>query len=313
MLCSGKSQLTLKMVLIVKKIIAFQGEHGAYSDEAIRQSFPDVETLPCENFETIFHRVIKGEANQGFLPIENSTVGTVAQSYELLLENDLRVQAEIIFRVEHMLLALPGTRPEDIVRVKSHPQALSQCEGFLRRRGLTPVAAYDTAGSARDLAATPEPGTAVIASQLAGDLYGLDVIERGIEDDTYNSTRFFVIGHDDIARDDRPQKTSIVFATRHKPAALYECLGVFAEAEVNLTKLESRSMRSRPWQYWFYLDFEGHATDPNCERALNGLLRLASFVKLLGSYPSAPKPDVVAPPNTGLHHLPLPSAKENGS
>ena len=292
----------------MKKIIAFQGEHGAYSDEALRQSFADVQSLPCENFETIFQQVFKGEAAHGFLPVENSTVGTVAQSYELLLEYDLRVQAEVIFPVHHMLLAPAGTRPEDIVRVKSHPQALSQCEGFLRRRGLEPVVGYDTAGSARDLAAKPEKGTAAIASRLAGELYNLDIVEKNIEDDQYNSTRFFLIGHDDAVRDDRPQKTSIVFATRHQPAALYECLGAFAEAEINLTKLESRSRRSRPWQYWFYLDFEGHATDPSCERALNGLLRHASFVKLLGSYPAAPKPENVISATTGLHHLPVPKA-----
>lgn len=296
----------------MKPTIAFQGAHGAYSDEAIRQQYPDVDTLPCEHFEDIFDVVQHGHAAHGMLPVENSIAGTVAQAYELLLARDLRVQAEIIFRVEHMLLAAPDTKIDDIRRVKSHPQALSQCETFIRRRGWEPVAANDTAGSARMLAQHPEAATAVIASKLAGKLYGLQVIEASIEDDAYNSTRFFVVGQDDSPRDERPQKTSVVFATRHRPAALYECLGAFATNAVNLTKLESRSRRSRPWQYWFYLDFEGHVEDANCERALHGLLRHASFVKLLGSYPAAPIPDMHSRNTSTLHDINLPSiTKDN--
>jgi len=274
-----------------KPSIAFQGEHGAYSEEAIRQQYSDsMTTVPYRGFTDIFDAVNDGTVEHGMLPVENSSAGTVAQSYELLLEHDLRVQSEIIFRVHHMLLATANTSIDDIQRVKSHPQALAQCEGYLRRRGWEPVAVYDTAGSARDLATTSEPSTAVLASALAGDLYGLNILERGVEDDPYNSTRFFVIGHKDAVRGDEPQKTSVVFAVRHTPAALYECLGAFARNEVNLTKLESRPMRFRPWQYWFYLDFEGHVEDPACEQAIVGLMRHASMVKLLGSYPAAPNP-----------------------
>lgn len=269
-------------------MIAFQGEPGAYSEEAIRKNFgATVETLPCRSFSEIFQAIQSGKAKHGLLPVENSMAGTVAQSYELLFEHDLRVQAEVILRVRHMLLSTPDTSLDQIVRVKSHPQALAQCEGYLRRRGWEPIPAYDTAGSARDLAAAPEVGTAVIASALAGELYGLTVLDSNIEDEPYNSTRFFLIGTEDTTRTDQPHKTSIVFAVRHKPAALYECLGAFARQNINLTKLESRPMRSRPWQYWFYLDFEGHAQDPACERALIGLLQHASMVKLLGSYPAA--------------------------
>lgn len=269
-------------------MIAFQGEPGAYSEEAIRKNFgATVETLPCHSFAEIFQAVQSGKAKHGLLPVENSMAGTVAQSYELLFEHDLRVQAEVILRVRHMLLSTPDTNIDQVVRVKSHPQALAQCEGYLRRRGWEPVPAYDTAGSARDLAAQSEAGTAVIASALAGELYGLTVLDSNVEDEPYNSTRFFLIGTEDAPRTDQPHKTSIVFAVRHKPAALYECLGAFARQNINLTKLESRPMRSRPWQYWFYLDFEGHAQDPGCERALIGLLQHASMVKLLGSYPAA--------------------------
>jgi prephenate dehydratase len=291
----------------VKTIIAFQGAHGAYSDEALRQHFTGAHTLPCEHFYSVFEAVLSEQAQHGLLPVENSIAGTVAQVYELLLDHDLRVQAEIIFRIEHMLLAAPGTRLQDIRRVKSHPQALSQCEGFIQRRGLEAIAANDTAGSAQDLAQHPDARTAVIASRLAGELYDLEVIERDVADDTYNFTRFFVVGLDDSPHDDRSQKTSVVFATRHKPAALYDCLGAFARNHVNLTKLESRSRRSHPWQYWFYLDFEGHAEDPACERALTGLLRSASFVKLLGSYPAAPLPDHRTPSTNALHDVPLPN------
>ncbi|NDJ84824.1 MAG: prephenate dehydratase [Chloroflexi bacterium] len=270
-------------------IVAFQGEEGAYSEEAIFQHFGQVQTLPCHSFTEIFQSIGKRTAQFGILPVENSMAGTVAQSYELLLEHDFRVQAEVILRVHHMLLALPGTTRDEIQRVKSHPQALAQCEAYLRRRGWEAVATYDTAGSARGLATHPEPGTAVIASALAGTRYGLITIDSGIEDEPYNSTRFFVIGDDEPERSDMAHKTSVVFAVRHSPAALYECLGAFARNQVNLTKLESRSMRSRPWQYWFYLDFEGHVDDPACEKALLGLLRHASLVKLLGSYPAAPR------------------------
>ena len=277
-----------------KPTIAFQGEHGAYSEEAIREHYGDtMTTVPYRGFTDIFDAVNSRTVDHGMLPVENSSAGTVAQSYELLLEHDLRVQAEIVFRVHHMLLADANTTIDDIKRVKSHPQALAQCEGYLRRRGWEPVAVYDTAGSARDLAANPEPNTAVLASALAGEMYGLNVLEQGVEDDPYNSTRFFVIGHEDAVReDDAPQKTSVVFAVRHTPAALYECIGAFARNEVNLTKLESRPMRFRPWQYWFYLDFEGHMEDTACEQAVVGLMKHSSMVKLLGSYPAAPNLNV---------------------
>ncbi|MBN1967283.1 MAG: prephenate dehydratase, partial [Anaerolineae bacterium] len=239
-------------------IVAFQGEHGAYSEEAIHRHFGDeTRTLPCETFIAIFEAIQRGEATNGMLPVENALAGTVAQAYELLLEHDFRVQAETILPVRHCLLAPPGTTLEDIRQVRSHPQALIQCAEAVRRRGWAPVATYDTAGAARELAQKPEPGTAVIASAFAGQLYGLDVLESGIEDHPFNSTRFFVIGLDDAERHD-PSKTSLVFAVRHRPRALYDCLGAFARRDINLTKIESRPIRGRPWQYWFYLDFEGH-------------------------------------------------------
>jgi prephenate dehydratase len=271
-------------------IVSFQGVAGAYSEEAIRQYFgPDVEVCPCRTFSDLFIAVEEGSAEYGMLPIENAVAGSVVQSYELLMEHDLRVRAEVILRVRHRLQALPGTKLSDLKRVKSHPQALAQCERYLARRGLEAVPSFDTAGSARDLAQNPEPETGAIASELAAELYGLEILDDGIEDLSFNYTRFFVLGLDDPPRAQR-SKTSLIFTTRHNPGALYDSLGEFAKRNINLTKIESRPRRNRPWQYLFYLDFEGHWQDTECEAALMGLLRRASFVKLLGSYPAATTP-----------------------
>jgi len=270
--------------------VAFQGERGAYSEEAIYQFFgSEVETQPCRSLEGIFEAVESGATDYGALPVENSTAGSINQAYDLLLDHDLRIWGEVILRVRHALLAPPSTALADIQRVRSHPQALVQCERYLSNHGWTPETAYDTAGSARDLAAAPEPGVAAIASRLAGQLYELEELDYGIEDSFYNYTRFFILSHQEPPRAQR-SKTSLVFTTRHQPGALYECMGEFARRRINLTKIESRPRLNRPWQYIFYLDFEGHCQDPECEAALMGLLRRSSFVKLFGSYPAATTP-----------------------
>ncbi len=270
--------------------VAFQGERGAYSEEAIHQFFgSEVQTLPREAFEGVLDAVDSGAAGYGMLPVENSTAGSINQAYDLLLDHDLRVWGEVILRVRHALLAPAGTTLADIEQVRSHPHALAQCRRYLSNHGWAARTAYDTAGSARDLAAAPAPGVASIASRLAGQIYGLEELDYGIEDSLYNYTRFFVLSHQDPPRAQR-NKTSVVFAARHQPGALYECMGEFAKRRVNLTKLESRPRVNRPWQYIFYLDFDGHCQDPECEAALMGLLRRSSFVKLLGSYPAATTP-----------------------
>lgn len=270
--------------------VAFQGVAGAYSEEAIRQYFgPEVESIPCKTLDDLFPTVESGDVDYGMLPVENAVAGSVTRSYELLMEHDLRVNAEVILHVRHMLLALPDVKLEGLKRVRSHPQALAQCARYLARRGLEPVPAFDTAGSARDLAENPDPETGVIASALAAELYGLQILDRDIEDLRFNYTRFFVLGMEDPPRSQR-SKTSLVFSTRHQPGALYESLGEFAKRSINLTKIESRPRRNQPWQYLFYLDFEGHWQDPECEAALMGLLRRSSFVKLLGSYAAATTP-----------------------
>lgn len=271
----------------MKKIVAFQGIEGANSDLAIRQHFgEEAEVFPCRTLEDVFSAIHRNhKVVYGLLPVENVQAGAVSQAYELLMDSDFRIQADIVLHVHHALLAAPGSRLGDLRRARSHPHALAQCERFLRRNNLTAVPWYDTAGSAKDLAEEPEAGTAAIASELAGELYGLELVEGHIEDVEYNFTRFFLLGHDDPPMAEY-NKTSIVFATRQRPSALYDCLGEFASRNINLTKLESRPRRNRPWEPVFYLDFEGHWQEPHVQEMMARLLQRASFVKSLGSYPA---------------------------
>jgi prephenate dehydratase len=271
----------------VPLVVAYQGEPGAYSQEAIYQHFgPGVDTLACHSFDEIFRAVETSSAKAGLLPVENSQAGSINQAFDLLLDHDLRVIGEVKLRVRHCLLAPRGTPATEIRQVRSHPQALAQCERYIRNRGWQPLPAYDTAGSARELAEAPEPGTAAIASALAGRTYGLEVLDAGIEDSPDNTTRFFLLGREEPPPG-KYNKTSLVFATLHTPGALYNVLGELSSRGINLTKIESRPRRNRPWHYVFYVDLEGHWQDAAVHRALIGLLARTAFVKLLGSYPAA--------------------------
>jgi prephenate dehydratase len=270
--------------------VAFQGVKGAYSESAIYQFFgPDTPTLPCPSLEGIFLAVETGRADLGVLPVENALAGSVPRAYELLMERDLRIQAEIIMRVQHTLMAAPGAKLADLKRVRSTLLSLQQCDKFINQHNLETLPSSDTAGAARDLATHPEPDLGVIASKLAAQIYHLDILQEEVEDAAFNYTRFFVLGSQDPPRAQR-SKTSLIFSARHLPGSLYHCLGEFAERNINLTKIESRPRRNRPWQYLFYLDFEGHWQDPPAEAALLGLLRQAGLVKMLGSYPMATTP-----------------------
>ncbi len=272
--------------------VAFQGVAGAYSEQATRQFFgPEVESVPCRTLADVFFATEDNQADYGMLPVENAIAGSVTRSYELLMEHDLRIHAEVILRVRHMLLALPGTQLADLKRVRSHPQALAQCRRYLARHDLESEPAFDTAGSARDLVESEQTDTAVIASELAAELCNLDILDRAIEDYPFNYTRFFILSLSSPPRAQR-NKTSLLFTTPHQSGVLYECLGEFARRHVNLTKIESRPRLNQPWQYIFYLDFEGHCQDPECEAAIMGLLRRSSYVKLLGSYPAATTPEL---------------------
>lgn len=271
-------------------VVAFQGEAGAYSEQALSNYFgPDAVSLACTDFKGIFDAIHSGKSQRGILPVENSLAGTVSDAYDQLADHDLRIQGEVILRVEHCLMAPAGLKLSDIKRVRSHPQALAQCQQTLRRLGVEPVVHYDTAGAARDLAAHPEPGTAAIASALAAKTYGLEILSRHFEDEPLNYTRFFILGLSDPPRKD-PSKTSVIFTTRHQPGALHRVLSELAERDINLTKIESRPRRNRPWHYLFYMDFEGHEDQREIREALLGILKQASFLKVLGSYPAAPLP-----------------------
>ncbi len=271
-------------------VIAFQGEHGAYSQEAIFETFgAETGTLACRSFEEIFRAILDRRVNLGMLPIENSTAGAINQSYDLLLDYCLPIVGEVVFRVRLALLAPPGTTLSDIRRVYSHPAALAQCERYTAKHGWEAIATYDTAGAAQQIAGSREPGAAAIASETAGKKYGLQILARGVEDLSNNHTRFFVIGLDQPPRAER-SKTSLVFATRHIPGALHACLGEFAARGINLTKIESRPDRRDAWHYVFYVDLEIHQDDPACREALDGLRDKTSFLKVLGSYPAAEGP-----------------------
>jgi prephenate dehydratase len=279
--------------------VAFPGIKGAYSEYAIYQFFgPETETVSCPTLEAVFEAVETGRAEQGMLPVENALTGSYPRAYELLMDRDLRIRAEAILRIQHTLMVLPGTKLADLKRVRSSQPALDQCEKFTSRYNLIPEPAFDTAGSARTLAENPEPVLGVIASKLAAEIYQLEVLQEEIEDASFNFTRFFVLGWEDPPRAQR-SKTSLIFGARqaNSAGALYSCLGEFAQRNINLTKIESRPRRNRPWDYLFYLDFDGHWQDPAAEAALLGLLRQAGFVKLLGSYPKATTP---RPDDTGL-------------
>lgn len=271
----------------MRKVVAFQGIHGANSELAIRQHFGEsVDVYPCRTLGDLFDAIHRNDTViYGLLPVENALAGAVSKAYELLMDSDLRIQADVVLHVRHSLLAPEGTALEDLRYVRSHPQALAQCERYLKRANLEGVPWYDTAGAAKDLAAKPEPHTGAIASELAGELYGLTKLATNIEDVEFNFTRFFILGNEDPPRGEY-NKTSLVFATRHHPAALYDCLGEFARNKINLTKIESRPRRNRPWEPVFYLDFEGHWQEAHIQETLAGLLQRASFVKMLGSYPA---------------------------
>lgn len=276
-------------------VVAFQGEPGAYSERAGREFFgADWRMLPCRTFRDVFAAVHEGQAQAAAVPIENSLAGSVHQNYDLLLQYELHITGEVILRVSHHVLALPGVRWEEVRRVYSHPQALEQCREFLERRPeLEIVPAYDTAGSAKLVAENLWRNAAAIASAQAAELYGLAVLHSGVESNHQNYTRFLILKKEK-ARPETPAKTSIVFSTPHRPGALFKALAVFALRDLNLLKIESRPRlsflknineeRGSPWHYFFYLDFEGAPEEGPCQKALDHLCELSDFMRVLGAY-----------------------------
>lgn len=273
-----------------KKVIAFQGREGAYSDLACHAVYPGWQTLPCQTFEDAFAAVREDKATLAMMPIENSTVGRVADLHHLLPEGGLHIIGEHYQPIEHHLLALPGTTLKDIKTAHSHVQALGQCRAFLRSHGITAVIKGDTAGSASELKALNDKSVAAIASKLAGETYGLVSVAENIADQKGNTTRFLIMSRESkrAALGSGRTVTSFVFRVRSVPASLYKALGGFATNGVNITKLESYMVDNKFTAAQFYADVEGHPEDRPLRLALEELSFFAEEVKVLGVYPAHP-------------------------
>jgi len=265
--------------------VAFQGERGSFSEEAAYKLLGRrIKVKPCETFEAIFNGVVSGKARYCLAPIENTLAGSVHENYDLLLSNDLHIVGEVSLRIVHNLIAPPGTALRDVTQVFSHPVALAQCGEFFKRHSkIERIPFYDTAGAVKMLAERRLPRAAAIASRIAAEVYRARILATHLEDHRENYTRFLLLSK-------RPQvaakanKVSIVFSTRNAPGALYKCLSVFALRDIDLTKLESRPLRGRPFEYFFYLDFLGHLKEERCRNALSHLGEVTNFLRVLGCY-----------------------------
>ncbi|SHK68564.1 prephenate dehydratase [Rhodothermus profundi] len=282
-----------------KLTVAFQGEPGAFSEEAIWAYFgaAQVEPVPLPDFEAVFETLEKGQVDRAMIPIENSLFGSVHVNYDLLRAHAVSIVGELELRIRHHLLGLPGSRIKQIQRVYSHPQALGQCQAYLRTHlhHAEAIPAYDTAGAARMVAEMNDPKAAAIAGLRAAAKYGLEVLASGIESHPQNYTRFLVLARADIEPPKGPpgtMKTSIVFALRENvPGALFKSLAVFALRDLDLYKIESRPLVGMPGSYLFYLDVAGSVHEQAVQRALDHLAEVAAFVRVLGSYPRGRRVD----------------------
>lgn len=267
--------------------IAFQGEMGAYSHEACRQARPGMEAVACRTFEDAIEACRSGEVDLAMLPVENSTYGRVADIHTLLPGSGLRIIDEAFVRVHINLLAVPGTKLEQVKRAMSHTVLLGQCRDFLKTHAITAVTGADTAGSAKAVAEKGEPALAALASELAGEIYGLDVLARQIEDQSNNTTRFLVMSREaDHSRRAKKMMTTFTFRVRNIPAALYKAMGGFATNGVNMTKLESYMVGGSFTATEFYADIEGHPEDENVKLALDELKFFTSEHDIVGVYPA---------------------------
>ncbi len=279
--------------------IGFQGEHGAYSEEAIYKQFgKDVKTVPTVSIHEVFNLTEAGAVDLGVVPVENSVEGSINETYDMLLSSNLTVVGEVVLRVVHCLIGLQTASMKGIKTVYSHPQALAQCRNFVKSLGVEPRITYDTAGSAKMIKEQNLKGAAAIAGERAAEIYGLKVLKKGIEDYSTNSTRFLIVSREGGNGPTRAgsaktrrggislgSKTSLIFAVPHTPGSLYHALEVFAREKINLTKIESRPTKERPWEYFFFVDIQGHRTDPKVARVLSELAKKTAFLKVLGSYP----------------------------
>ena len=266
--------------------IAYQGEPGAFSEAAARRVDADAPLIPCRSFDEVFDTVEAGTAAYGVLPIENSIGGSIHRNYDLLLERSLPIVGEVELPVVHHLLALPGATLDGLRRVYSHPQGLAQCERFLRTlTNVEIIATYDTAGSAKMVADAGMPDAGAIASARAGEVFGLKSLAASVQDFDDNITRFLVVGAAPLPNR-APDKTSIVFSLPNEPGSLFKALSVFALRGISLTKLESRPIQGRPWEYLFYVDLAAARDEVHCTRALAHLGEFAPLLRTLGTYAS---------------------------
>lgn len=270
-------------------VISFQGERGANSHVACRNVYPSMTPLPCNSFEDAFLAVEEGGAELAMIPIENSVAGRVADIHHLLPESGLHIIGEHFERIEHQLLALPGTKLDELKEVRSHVHALGQCREFIRNAGLTPIVAADTAGSAREVAEEGNTAVAAIASTLAGEIYGLEILASNIEDAEHNTTRFVILAREPEipGLGDNETMMSFVFEVTNVPSALYKALGGFATNGINMVKLESYQLEGSFNATQFYADIEGHPDEKRVQLALEELSHFTESIEILGSYPKA--------------------------
>ncbi|MBW3594538.1 MAG: prephenate dehydratase [Actinobacteria bacterium] len=266
-------------------VVAYQGEAGAYSEEGVLALFPNADRRPLQSIRKVFEAVEVGRADHGLVPMDNSQAGSINETYDLFLKHGLHLVGETIVRVDHCLLALPGTSIDELTEVISHPQAVAQCEEFLTSLELNVRAEYDTAGAAKRIAEDKLERTGAIASRRAADLYGLEVVAERIQTYPDNYTRFGVLSRNPDPLKD-PDKSSLVFGVGHVAGSLYRCIGAFAERHLSMSKLESRPRAGRPWEYVFYVDVEAPADAPAMVDALTEVSEHATFTRLLGTYAS---------------------------
>ena len=267
-------------------VVAYQGAPGAYSEQGAVELFPEAELRALPSIRTVFEAVEVGRAALGLVPMDNSQAGSINETYDLFLRHGLHLVGETVVRVDHCLLALPGSALDELEEVVSHPQAIAQCEEFLSALEVTVRAEYNTAGAAKQIAERQLERTAAIASRRAAELYGLDVLAERIQTYPDNYTRFGVLSRDASPLAE-PDRSSLVFGVGHVAGSLYRCLGALAERHLNLTKLESRPRPGPPWEYVFYADVEAPADQPEMVDALAELSRHATFTRLLGTYAAA--------------------------
>ena len=267
--------------------VAFQGEKGAYSEEAIYKHYgSEVETVPRPYLRDVFNTVESGEADYGLVPVENTIEGSIVRAYDLLNERSLKASGEEIHRIQHCLIAHPDARLEDIKKAYSHPQALGQSREYLETNGIEAVNFYDTAGSVKWIKENNVRNAAGIASTQAAETYGMKILAKGIETNTENYTRFLEIGFDEPEPTGR-DKTTLAFIVQHKPGTLVGALKEFSDRRINLEKIESRPRIGKPWEYIFFVDLEGHIKDDSISSALDSLKKHTLYMKHLGSYPRA--------------------------